>query len=138
MSERPYEVGYGKPPEATRFQRGQSGNPKGRPKGSINIATALERELNQRVTIKENGVARTITKFEAALKQLVNKAASGETKAIHFLVNLLNVSNGGGLGEAPLPGPSDADRAVMAAMLRRFQPLAQTQETKEITHEPKA
>ena len=33
---RQYEVGYGKPPQATRFQPGKSGNPKGRPKGSRN------------------------------------------------------------------------------------------------------
>lgn len=123
MSERrPYDVGYGKPPRGTRFQKGQSGNPSGRPKGSLNVVTALERELNQRVTIKENGQTRTITKFEAAIKQLVNKAASGEAKAIQFLVNLLNVSNGGALGDAPLTISNDADRAVMATLLQRFQP----------------
>jgi len=121
MSERNYDVGYGKPPKQSRFQKGRSGNPKGRPKGSLNVATALERELNQRVTIKENGVSRSITKFEAAVKQLVNKAASGEAKAIQFLMSMLNVSNGGALGDAPLTVPSEADRAVMASMLLRFQ-----------------
>jgi pyruvate/2-oxoglutarate dehydrogenase complex dihydrolipoamide acyltransferase (E2) component len=123
MSEpRSYDVGYGKPPKGTRFQKGQSGNPRGRPKGSLNVATALERELNQRVTIKENGQTRSITKFEAAIKQLANKAASGDAKAIQFLVNLVNVSNGGALSDAPLTVPNEADRAVMATLMRRFQP----------------
>ena len=38
-SETPYEVGYGRPPSATRFQPGQSGNPKGRPKGTRNASS---------------------------------------------------------------------------------------------------
>jgi hypothetical protein len=126
-----FEVGYGRPPKRTQFRKGQSGNPRGRPKGSLNVATALERELNQRVTIKENGQPRSITKFEAAIKQLVNKAASGDGKAIQFLVNLLNVSNGGALGDAPLTIPTEADRAVMATMLLRFQPQNPQPITKE-------
>ena len=121
-SKKEYEVGYGKPPKPTQFKQGQSGNPRGRPKGSLNIATTLERELNQRVVIKENGHARTITKFEAVLKQLVNKAASGDAKAIQFLVSILNVSIGGSLKEAPLTIPHDADLAVMATLMHRFNP----------------
>ena len=46
-----YEVGFGRPPVHTRFQTGRSGNPNGRPKGIRNLATALEKELNARVTI---------------------------------------------------------------------------------------
>lgn len=138
MSERTYDVGYGKPPRQNRFQKGQSGNPRGRPKGSLNVATALERELNQRVTVKENGQSRSITKFEAAIKQLVNKAASGDAKAIQFLVNLLNVSNGGGLNDASHPVPQDADQAVMASMLRRFQPTQPQSTSMETNDEPKS
>jgi pyruvate/2-oxoglutarate dehydrogenase complex dihydrolipoamide acyltransferase (E2) component len=100
------------------------------------VATALERELNQRVTIKENGETRTITKFEAAIKQLANKAASGDAKAIQFLVTLVNVSNGGALGDASLAVPHDADLAVMASMLRRFQAPATQPNPEEKIHDP--
>lgn len=116
---RPYAVGYGRPPKHAQFQKGQSGNPQGRPKGSLNVATLLDRELNRRVTIKENGQTRTITKLEAALKQLVNKAASGDAKTIQFLVTILNVANGGPLLETPTFS-SEADRTVMAGLLRRL------------------
>lgn len=74
---KPYEVGYGKPPKATRFKPGQSGNKKGRPKGSKNNATLLNLELDKRITITENGKKQTITKREAMFKQLVNGAIGG-------------------------------------------------------------
>jgi hypothetical protein len=50
-----YEVGYGKPPKNGRFQKGVSGNPKGRPKKSLNFDDELIRESNSMMTINENG-----------------------------------------------------------------------------------
>lgn len=80
-------VGYKKPPKATQFRSGQSGNPKGRPKGAKNFGTVIEKELNMRVEVTENGRRRKISKREAVAKQLVNKAASGDTKSIPILLN---------------------------------------------------
>lgn len=77
-----YDVGYQKPPKKSQFQPGKSGNPKGRPKGSKNLRTLLEEELLQIVTIKENGCAKGISKKQALIKQIVNKAASGDLRAI--------------------------------------------------------
>jgi phosphoenolpyruvate carboxylase len=81
-------VGYGKPPIPTRFKKGVSGNPKGRPKGSLNVATVFTKTLLEKVVINEHGQRRTVTKLEAALKQLTNKAASGDLRAVRQLVEL--------------------------------------------------
>lgn len=80
-----YEVGRGSPPAHTRFKPGQSGNLRGRPKGSKNMATLLEAELNQRVTITENGRRVTVTKRELVVKQAVNKAAAGDARMLMLL-----------------------------------------------------
>jgi uncharacterized protein DUF5681 len=77
-----YEVGYGKPPKRTQFQKGLSGNPNGRPKGTLNFTTVFLRTLREKVVTTENGKKKIITKLEASLKQLVNQAASGDLRAV--------------------------------------------------------
>lgn len=81
-----YQVGYGKPPQASQFKPGQSGNRKGRPKGAQNFSTVIEKELNSVVQVTENGRRRQIRKKDAIAKQLVNKAASGDLKATSLLL----------------------------------------------------
>lgn len=85
----PKKVGYGCPPEASRFKPGVSGNPKGRPMGSLNVATVFAQTLRERIVIRERGRQKTVTKLQAAVKQLVNKAASGEIHAIRKVVDLI-------------------------------------------------
>lgn len=115
-------VGFGKPPETTRFQKGVSGNPKGRPKGSLNVATAFTKALHEKVVINENGQRRVVTKLEAALKQLVNKAASGELRALRQLVELARDAeakqNAPGTQDKVL---NDLDQEVMQGLMKRFQ-----------------
>jgi hypothetical protein len=83
------KVGYGNPPEKSRFKKGQSGNRRGRPRGSLNMATVLERTLREKVVINENGKRKTVTKLEGAIKQVANQAASGEPRAIQLLTTLV-------------------------------------------------
>ena len=75
-------VGYKNPPSNSRFRKGVSGNPRGRPKGSRNLATLMKRALREKVAVQENGKRKLITKSEAIVKQFVNKAASGDLRAL--------------------------------------------------------
>ncbi|EAQ96142.1 DUF5681 domain-containing protein [Congregibacter litoralis] len=88
MSDKDYEVGFGKPPKHTQFKKGQSGNPKGRPKGIKNLNTDLEEELNQKIIITEGGISQEITKQRAMIKTLFVKAMKGDTRAAGVLINL--------------------------------------------------
>ena len=74
-------VGYRKPPRNTRFKPGKSSNPKGRLKGAKSFATVIAQELDDRVSVTENGRRKKISKRQVIIKRVVNKAAEGDLKA---------------------------------------------------------
>ena len=111
-----YEIGYGKPPTNARFQKGQSGNPKGRPRGSRNASTLLDEALKERVVVSENGRRKKITKLEAILTQLVNRAAGGDHRATQLLlahqiprIEENDASRSAAAERTPLPPPLSAE-----------------------------
>jgi hypothetical protein len=77
-----YTVGYGRPPRHTRFLPGRSGNPKGRPKGSNNLSTLFADELARTVTLTEDGKRKKISKRQALVKHVINRALSNDVKAV--------------------------------------------------------
>ncbi len=120
-----YTVGYRKPPKHTQFQKGQCGNLKGRPKKSKNFTTVIEEELNTRIDVTENGKPKKISKREAIAKQLVNKAAAGDPKAIPILLNEARLrENLPDAGAAQPQLTSEDDQVVMDSIVRRIREVA--------------
>lgn len=107
-----YEVGYGKPPKHTQFKKGQSGNPSGKAKKEASLRAALDKILNTKVSVAKNGQQVRMTKLEAALEMLVQKAMQGSHLHLKLLMQIIE------MGEAPL-GPeaalvlAEADLAVL-------------------------
>ncbi len=84
-----YDIGYGKPPKHSQFQKGQSGNAKGRPKGTCNLETDLSEELAEQITIREGGRQRKISKQRAMIKSLMAKAVKGDVQAANKVLQLV-------------------------------------------------
>ncbi len=81
MSEKePEEAGYKQPPQATKFRKGQSGNPRGRPRNR-HREIPYDAVLGQMVTIREDGRERRVTAAEAFLLQLTQKGLAGDSAA---------------------------------------------------------
>ena len=116
-----YAVGYGRPPVATRFKPGQSGNPGGKPKRPAAIlARLMAQEVNETVEATESGQPRGLTKLEATLKQIADRAANGDRRSAMLMFSLLAAG-----GEEPSPAPErlgDNDALVIAELIRRFGP----------------
>jgi hypothetical protein len=84
-----YEVGYRKPPKRTRFQPGQSGNPRGRPKGTKNLKTDLMDELGEKIVIREGDRSRRVSKQRAVVKTLVARTLKGDARAATLLTSMM-------------------------------------------------
>lgn len=111
-----YDVGYGKPPRATRFQPGHSGNPSGRPKGSQNHRQLLQRIGKERVLVTERGKQRYLTRLQLAVKQFYNKALQGDMKALALLFQLQLPEE----AAANMPDFVAEDQAVLASFMKQY------------------
>lgn len=112
-NEAPDKVGYGKPPKASQWKKGQSGNKKGRPKGAKNLETVLRNELFTTIELKESGKKMKVSKLEALIKSQIAKAIHGDVRAATLVFKLLGgVQDQFGETESE-PGLSGTDLAVL-------------------------
>ena len=116
-----YEVGYGKAPRHTRFAKGQSGNPRGRPSGAKNFTTLLREALNEPVIVTENGGRRKVSKRQAIVTQLVNRSATADFRAIKILLDIVRDIERQTEPTAPETSDfSEADEKLLEQIKARF------------------
>jgi hypothetical protein len=120
------DVGFGKPPRSHQFQPGQSGNPKGRPKGSKNDATILNEIMSRKIPARQNGRQRTITVREAIYHRLAESSLKGDYKAATLLFNRQSA-----LSSQHSPEDKDLhedDQIVLTSFLKQFMPKGSDEE----------
>src|SRR6516164_1491424 len=102
-----YEVGYKRPPKETRFKKGNNANPRGRPRGSKNLATLLNEALNTPAETVEDGTRRQRTKRDVVIAQLVDQSANADLRATKLLLDMLHKLERGpaSAGTEPVANP---------------------------------
>lgn len=95
---KPYTVGHGKPPEATRFKPGQSGNPKGRPRGKKyrpevppheRLKSIILEEAYRTIKVNDGPAQVSVPMAQAIVRSLAVTAAKGNTRAQKLFSELL-------------------------------------------------
>jgi hypothetical protein len=122
------DVGYGRPPRAHQFKPGQTGNPKGRPKGAKNESTILREIFERRIDSRSGGRVRKITILEGILLRITEDSLKGNTKSAAFLLNRYAVMVSGELQRHDI---SDDDREVLEAFAQRIEAQRAIKEEKQ-------
>lgn len=131
-----FEIGYGKPPKSHQFTKGESGNWQGRPKGAKGLASIVAKECRQLVQIRTARGPRRVTKLEAVVMQLANKAAQGEIRATREFMFLVARSEDTLNNEALSKALSASDQSMMRSVHRRLKRLSEDREL--VIDEPSA
>jgi hypothetical protein len=113
MSNKEYTTGFKKPPKATQFRAGQSGNPAGRPKGTKNLATDVAEELAQQISVNEGGNQLIISKQRAMVKTLVARSLKGDARAAVTLISLIKNSEISEASKSITESMSNDDKAML-------------------------
>jgi hypothetical protein len=117
----PYAVGCRRPPLHSRFKPGQSGNPKGRAKGSQNLRTIVKQVSNEQILIREGDRPRRMSRMEALVRTTFTRAIKGDPKALTSLIMLwrqIGLNESDETTTEPLQGPEYG--AIVADFLARY------------------
>jgi hypothetical protein len=113
------DVGYRRPPRRHQFNKGKSGNPKGRPKGSRNFATDVKQMLSMPVPLARERGRKSISTQQAGLLRLREKALKGDPKALDRLLELARQHNGEVAAATDTDPLAPDDQAIIDAFLVR-------------------
>lgn len=112
-------VGYCQPPKQHQFKPGQSGNPKGRPKGAPTLQELMAKEATKQVKVKQGDKIVAVPKLEALARRVFNKALEGDLAAARLIFQLSAEADAPATAESAesfaLPGDD-----VIKRMLKRF------------------
>lgn len=111
---RDYDIGYCRPPKSGQFKPGQSGNPRGRPRGTKNLKTDLVDELRELVVITENGRTKKLSKQKLILKAMTAKAIKGDPRAADLVIRLVAQTLGFDPSDNTQQALADDDVALLA------------------------
>ncbi|MCV2866831.1 DUF5681 domain-containing protein [Albidovulum sediminicola] len=130
----PEAVGYGKPPKAHQFKPGQSGNPKGRPKGPGSLMKCIMKHAGKKVTVIEGGVEKRMPKMDVVIAAMFGKASKGDVSAARLLATLILAAREL-QEESAQPGYTDEDLKAILAEADWQAQLAQIGQ-EQGTHDP--
>ena len=126
--EKPYRVGYGRPPLETRFKPNQSGNPKGRPRRPSSFHAVVETVLEEKVEIRDGDRILRMSNREAVARAAFRRMLNGDPKLMRTIALLMR-------GEVGLEPPEDeraarvsaSDEAILADFMVRYADQANEQ-----------
>lgn len=118
--EKPYRVGYGRPPAETRFKSGVSGNPKGRRKKTLSFSEVTEQVLNEQIELRVGDRVLRMSNRQALVRSAIRQALTGKPRLLTVLPAIMRYEN------ENLQGRADAnlnlaaeDEAILADFLAR-------------------
>lgn len=125
-----YPVGYKKPPVHTRFQKGASGNPRGRPRDAKSLKTIVRETMTAKVPVRTAAGEMKMSRMEAVLHKTVELAMKGNPRALAHLISLYGTAVPEQVTQTPAHGVEDftaTDLAMIEALRASFENRGETQ-----------
>jgi hypothetical protein len=118
-----YKIGKGRPPQHTRWEKGVSGNPGGKKKGTLNLETTFQEALLRPVTVTVDGEKKVISVLEALVMRLLDGGLKGDIKAINSILDRIERLIGSDPKQEPETSEEDVEILQRVLVKRDFSGL---------------